>query len=91
MDIVFLKVITDYVRHNLLRAYVIVCVLIADIAECDIFTLNISNILPCVHFTVFTLSIQTTQILTMLVLKFEQVQFTTRCCIQNLLDVRQTV
>ena len=32
-------------------------------------------------YTVFTLSIPTPQLLTMLVLNFEQVQFTTRCCV----------
>ena len=33
------------------------------------------------RYTIFTLSIRTPQLLTMLVLKFEQVQFTTRCCV----------
>ena len=31
--------------------------------------------------TIFTLSIQTPKLLTILVPKFEQVQFTTRCCV----------
>ena len=31
--------------------------------------------------TVFTLSIQTPQLLTILLLKFEQVQFITQCCV----------
>ena len=33
------------------------------------------------YFTVFTLSIRTPQLSTILVLKFEQVQFTTQCCV----------
>ena len=33
------------------------------------------------YFTVFTLSIQTPKFLTILNLKFEQVQFTTHCCV----------
>ena len=41
--------------------------------------------------TVFTLSIQTPQHLTILVLNFEQVQFTTRCCVLKLLDEWQIV
>ena len=40
--------------------------------------------------TVFTLSIWTPQLLTILVLKFEQVYFTARCCLK-LLDEWQTV
>ena len=43
------------------------------------------------YFTVFTLSIQTPQLLTILVLKFEQKQFPTRCCVKKLLDEWQTV
>ena len=35
------------------------------------------------YFTVFTLSIQTPQLLTILCLKFEQVQFTIHCCVKN--------
>ena len=34
--------------------------------------------------TVFTLSIRTRRLLTILVLKFEQVQFTTRCCVSKI-------
>ena len=33
--------------------------------------------------TIFTISIQTLQLLNTIVLKFEQVQFTTRCCVKN--------
>ena len=33
------------------------------------------------YFTVFTFSIETPQLLTILYLKFEQVQFTTHCCV----------
>ena len=38
----------------------------------------------CTHKdnTIFTLSIQTPQLLSILVLNFEQVQFTTRCCLK---------
>ena len=44
------------------------------------------------HFhTVYTQSIRTPQLLTILVLKFEQVQLTTRCCVYKLLDEWQTV
>ena len=41
--------------------------------------------------TVFTLDIQTPQLLTMLVLKFEQELFTTQYCVYKLLDEWQTV
>ena len=34
-----------------------------------------------IDITVFTLSIRTPQLLTIYVLKFEPVQFTTRCCV----------
>ena len=44
-----------------------------------------------IQTTVFTLSIRTPQLLTILVRKFEQVQFTTRCCVQKLLSEWQTV
>ena len=40
--------------------------------------------------TIFTLNILTPQLLTILVRKFEQVQFTI-CCVQKLLDEWQTV
>ena len=43
-----------------------------------------------IYDTVFTLSIWTPQVLTILVLKFEQVQFTSRC-VQKMLDECQTV
>ena len=35
------------------------------------------------YFTVFTLSIQTPQLLAILYLKFEHVQFTSYCCVSN--------
>ena len=41
--------------------------------------------------TIFTLSIGTPQLLTILVLEFEQVQFTIRCFVSKLLDEWQTV
>ena len=55
-------------------------------------TWNCSYILKYrIYLTVFTLSIQTPQLLTINVQKFEPVQFTTWCCVQKLLDEWQTV
>ena len=40
-----------------------------------------SRSLYSIKYTVFTISIRTPQLLTIYVLKFEPVQFTTRCCV----------
>ena len=51
------------------------------------FSMNIYGMV----LTVFTLSIRTPQLLTIYVLKFEPVQFTTRCFVKKMLDEWQTV
>ena len=43
--------------------------------------LVIDHLISVCYFTVFTLSIQTPQLLTICYLKFEQVQFTTHSCV----------
>ena len=43
--------------------------------------LIIDHLIFVCYFTIFTLSIQTHQPFTILYLKFEQVEFTTQCCV----------
>ena len=43
--------------------------------------LIIDHLIFVCYFTIFTLSIQTPQILTIHIKTFEQVEFTTQCCV----------
>ena len=45
--------------------------------------LIIDHSISVYYFDIFTLSIQTPQLFTILDLKFEQVQFTTHCCVEK--------
>ena len=77
----YLRIITKYPLMSPLDSHSFYCGNSMDVLLQFPFACPFYLSLLCFWHTVFTLSIRTPQLLTIYVLKFKPVQFTTRCCV----------